>query len=147
MRVRSGGLTLWGCQGRLEPGKIQHLPLPIFIRAGSLPFLLLHTPKFKAKLIRGVTTPDPAPGRSTLGCQEQLQPLQSIPGMGAGVKGGIPIPSSVISHDGERPQLAELGVVLPLPLLIAQPGPVDLSRQVPKNLVHLRVVDNLCPEQ
>lgn len=70
---------------------------------------------------------------------------------GVGVRGipspfpivSIPLQRSVVGHDGQSPQLAQLGVVLLLPLLIAQAGPVDLRRQVPKNLVHLRVVDNL----
>lgn len=101
---------------------------------------------------------DPDPGRSSLltltraGAQSpgvtgaapapQIHPWAGSWDEG---EGGIPIPilASVVGHDGERAELAELGVVLPLPLLVAQPGPVDLRRQVPKNLVHLRVVDNL----
>lgn len=60
----------------------------------------------------------------------------------------IPLRCSVVGHDGQSAQLAQLGVVLPLPLLVAQSRPVDLRRQVPENLVHLGVVDNLgCGEE
>lgn len=87
---------------------------------------------------------DPDPGRSAepWGDKTPPAPQKSIPGMRIGVNRGVPIPS-VIGHDGEGPELAEFGIIFPFSLLITQPRPVDLRRQVPKNLVHLSVVDNL----
>lgn len=96
----------------------------------------------------------PAGGQSrgAKGAAGSLSLPESIPGReeGGGAQGeGIPRPfpirsiSSVVSHDGQSPQLAQLGIVLPLPLLVAQAGPVDLRRQVPEDLVHLCVVNDL----
>lgn len=72
------GLTL---RVRLEPDKIQHPSLP----CSSTP------QKFKAELIHGVTKEQ---DRGAPGCQERLQPFKSLPGLGSGVQGGIPIPSN-----------------------------------------------------
>lgn len=54
-----------------------------------------------------------------------------------------PLPQSVVGHDGQSAQLAELGLRLPLPLLVRQPCLVDLIRQLAEDLVHLGEIDHL----
>lgn len=52
-------------------------------------------------------------------------------------------PPSVVSHNGQSTQLGELGLGVPLPLLIAQPRLVHLTRQLAEDLVHFREIDHL----
>lgn len=48
----------------------------------------------------------------------------------------FPRPGSVIRHDGEGSELAQPGLVLPLPLLVRAAGLVKLLGQVSEDLVH-----------
>lgn len=56
---------------------------------------------------------------------------------------GPPPPPSVVGDNGQSTQLAELGLGLPLPLLISQPRLVDLLGQLVEDLVHLCEIDHL----
>lgn len=51
--------------------------------------------------------------------------------------------SSIIRDDGQRAQLTQFGLVLPLPLFICEAGLVYLFRQVTEDLVHLCKVYHL----
>lgn len=50
---------------------------------------------------------------------------------------------SVISHNREGSELAQSGLVLPLPLLVRVAWLVKLLGQVSKDFMHFRVVDDL----
>lgn len=50
---------------------------------------------------------------------------------------------SVIGHNRQGSELAQSGLILPLPLLIRVAGLVELLGQVSEDLLHFRVVPNL----